>query len=277
MTPQGWNYLLTVSLMGLMLGALAWAAFLAWAPVVVNFRGDQMRTGYGVFLTAAAAAAGGASWVSMVLPRYVAAAWLVVVLTFGILGFYDDVRGRHGGGGFRGHFGRMLRERKISSGVLKAVGGIAASVLGAWMIRPAAPIVQILVDGAVIALMANLLNLLDLRPGRAGWSYLVLWLAATFLPEDRHILWLSTPLTFALAVMLPADSRGRWIMGDAGSNVLGAAIGFTLVLHTPPAVRLGVLAVLLAVHVVAEKYSLTRMIQRNRVLSYLDRLTGIRK
>ncbi len=67
------------------------------------------------------------------------------------------------------------------------------------------------------------------------------------------------------------------MMGDTGSNLLGATLGLSLA--APPVnipVRLTALLLLLALHILAERLSLTKLIEQKPFLQRLDRLTGVR-
>jgi UDP-N-acetylmuramyl pentapeptide phosphotransferase/UDP-N-acetylglucosamine-1-phosphate transferase len=71
-------------------------------------------------------------------------------------------------------------------------------------------------------------------------------------------------------VLFPGDLREKFMLGDAGSNVLGAVVGLGLVLGTSFWWRLGVLAVMLVLNVLSEKYSFSKAIASNRVLNWID-------
>ena len=72
-----------------------------------------------------------------------------------------------------------------------------------------------------------------------------------------------------------ADSRGKAMMGDSGSNSLGAALGLTIVL-TVPSWMLPAIALMAAVHIYSEKHSISGLIESNRVLRMMDRFLGVR-
>jgi uncharacterized membrane protein len=61
------------------------------------------------------------------------------------------------------------------------------------------------------------------------------------------------------------------LLGDAGANALGAVVG-TMVLAGPIWLVWAAAAVLLALQLVSERVSFTRVIESNRVLRAADRL-----
>lgn len=194
-------------------------------------------------------------------------AYLVGVVFISLLGLVDDLLGNRDTLGLRGHFGRLLRG-ELTTGGLKAVGGgfialyIAAFISPSWR--------DILVNVLVIALFTNLINLLDLRPGRAIKGFglfllIILWLAKV------NIL-MFVPLFAAVLAYFPFDLRARSMMGDAGSNVLGFTLGVMCAVSMDLSYRLGTLAFLILVHIFTEKYSITKIIDKSAILRYLDNL-----
>ncbi len=151
------------------------------------------------------------------LPRAAAA---VAGLGAGVVGLYDDLRGTTHARGFRGHLG-ALRRGEVTSGTGKVVGvGLAGLVASALLGRR--PLADVVLDGAVVAGAANLLNLLDLRPGRA----LKAGVGAALLTGQPGVAAVG-------AVLLPADLGERAMLGDAGANAYGALVGLGWVAATP--------------------------------------------
>jgi hypothetical protein len=72
------------------------------------------------------------------------------------------------------------------------------------------------------------------------------------------------------------DSRGRAMMGDAGSNMLGAALGLTIALGTGIAVHVAAIVVFAGVHWYSEKRSISALIESSRMLRAIDRRLGVR-
>jgi len=188
----------------------------------------------------------------------------LVSLFFAKLGLVDDVYGEESRKGFRGHF----RIGTVSTGVLKAWGGMVFSLAIVW--RFSAGWFQLFLHGAIIALGANFLNLLDLRPGRGGKVFVLLGLLL-FLVEPKTL----DPLlvmVWAVAGYLPWDLRRVVMMGDVGSNSLGAVLGLASVLVLPFFGKIVLACVLVLLNVFAERVSFSRIIESNRFLRFLDEL-----
>jgi len=199
---------------------------------------------------------------------------LGLALVMGGVGLLDDLRGSREVGGFLGHL-RAITEARITTGLIKAVVGggacLAAGVLltlwrtWQWTVWPG------LLDGVLIALCANAINLLDLRPGRALKGFWALGALALLLNVNQALSAAGLVL-LASVIYAPLDFRARAMMGDAGSNVLGAVAGLALVEALPIEGRIALVAVLVAVHVYAEFGSLSALIERSRALRWLDML-----
>ncbi|HEX9774845.1 MAG TPA: hypothetical protein VGB83_04615 [Actinomycetota bacterium] len=189
----------------------------------------------------------------------------IAALAFGMLGLIDDVAGGSGPRGWKAHL-RSIRDRRPSTGALKLTGGVVAALLIARAIDPS--VETMVVRAAALAMTANLANLLDVRPGRAGKGLLVVsaLLLATG-PRGGA----PSVVVVAAGVMafLPFDLRERAMLGDAGANGLGAALG--AVLATSTVASLVALGALVPLHVLAERPGFTALIERSRRLDALDR------
>ncbi|ASS75002.1 hypothetical protein CIG75_08380 [Tumebacillus algifaecis] len=193
---------------------------------------------------------------------------LIVGTGFFVIGLLDDVAGNREVTGIRGHLRKLLWGRELTTGLIKALAGLFTGIVGAWMIG--AEGMELAVNSAVIALSANLVNLLDLRPGRAckGVLLILLLVAVCSLRAiNSPVFWLVLGVVLAY---FPGDVKARMMMGDAGSNLLGGSIGLLVVATCSPTVTVGWLIVLLILHVYAEKYSLSDTIENNRLLRWLD-------
>lgn len=199
--------------------------------------------------------------------------FLLLIFAVGLLGLVDDLIGDKQDSGLRGHF-RRLKEGRLTSGALKAVGGFSIAIVAASFYSPT--IVILLLNALLLALSINTFNLLDLRPGRSIKIFLVaglVLLIATF----RDPVW--TLWAFVLPpvlILFWSDLTERSMIGDTGSNILGAVFGYTLIVSLNWYVNLGILIILAAFHYYTENHSLTELIMRVRILRRLDEL-GMRR
>ncbi|MEU5214036.1 hypothetical protein [Streptomyces sp. NPDC020742] len=159
------------------------------------------------------------------LPARARAASALAVLAAGGCGAYDDAVGADDSRrGFRAHLS-ALRQREVTSGAVKLFGiGAAGLVAGALVKeRPA----DRLLAGVVIAGSAHLVNLLDVRPGRAAGA--VLALGAPGLLRNGPSGALAAAPMGAAAAVVAEDVGERTMLGDAGAHALGAALGLAVV------------------------------------------------
>jgi UDP-N-acetylmuramyl pentapeptide phosphotransferase/UDP-N-acetylglucosamine-1-phosphate transferase len=202
------------------------------------------------------------------------AAAVVVGTVAGVVGGYDDLAGARPeqarDKGLAGHLA-ALREGRVSAGAVKVAGIGTAAAVAAVLTRRGAG-VPALVDGVLttglVAGTANLVNLLDLRPGRAGKAAALLAAATLGGPGGGLV---AGPLGAALGV-LPADLGERVMLGDCGANAVGALLGLRLAALPGRGTRAGLLAVVTALTLASEKVSFTQVIESTPGLRELDRL-----
>ncbi len=203
----------------------------------------------------------------------------VAGLGAGVFGALDDLFGGSSSKGLRGHLA-AARRGEVTTGFVKIVGLGITGLATAWIAdrSPARTGSEIgplatLVGGAVIAGSANVVNLFDLRPGRA--LKVVLLLVVPF-AAGRPGTRLSTATAAATAgaamVALPDDLSGRSMLGDTGANSAGALIGAALVARTGLRGRLLALASVTALTLASEMVSFTKVIESSPTLSWLDAL-----
>ncbi len=201
-------------------------------------------------------------------PRGMAAALGLVIALMAVAGALDDRRGDEASRGFRGHVAALAGGR-ITGGVLKIVAGLVAGAAAAALLfaddLPRAVATILLVAGG-----ANTINLFDRAPGRAGKATLLVLVP---LMAFGHAAWAIgvAGLSGALLAVLPADLAEEGMLGDAGANPLGAAVGLGLAVSlTKPAVWVAV-AVVIALNVASERWSFSKLIADHPWLDSLDR------
>ena len=240
--------------------------------------------------------------------------FLLIAGTFAF-GLVDDAFGSYHAKGFRGHLA-ALRHGRLTTGMLKLLGvGAIAFVYGnsaaagvldrsgvtvgdaayAWLYVGAW-----LLSACAIAFSANLVNLLDCRPGRALKAYAVLVIApavtyaltvtASYNHQTDALVGVIegigmaewevtvTAVAFVLALLGPVlavwrfDLGERAMLGDSGANVMGAIVGYLLTGILPLAGLAIAVTVLLGLNLLSERVSFSAIIERTPPLAFLDRI-----
>ena len=285
--------------LGAAIGAALWALGHSMFDVATlertNYRDAHLVTGVGVLVPVVVLSLGAAgaivdrvdlaaaSWSALVLPASIAA------LGFSLLGLFDDVAGQGQSGGFRGHLGELSRGR-LTSGMVKLAGGAALGVVVAAQVPAievleggramgygvpssgASGVLVLLRDGAVVALAANLANLFDRAPGRTV-KVTALAFALTAVVSRSAVLAAPAAGIGAGLGLLRADLSERCMLGDAGSNPLGALCGLAALVAAPSSTaRWLLLAALLLANAASEVVSFSRVIDMVAPLRWFDRL-----
>ena len=183
-------------------------------------------------------------------------------------GALDDLIGNRNVSGLKGHFKSLFKGELTTGGFKALFGGFVGLVVSVCI---SSSIVDIIVNTLIIALSSNLMDLFDLRPGRAIKAYLVImipiYITLTGYTKVFPLLILPNVLAY-----FNTDLKARGMMGDTGSNVLGISIGVLMALGYGIKVRLAWLVFLILMHLITEKFSLTKIIEKNRVLKFIDNL-----
>lgn len=171
--------------------------------------------------------------------------------------------------GLKGHLG-ALREGRLSPGLVKMLMLIFTGLLAA---KPRRDLIHYLAEAGVIAGSANLVNLLDLRPGRA-LKIAALAAAAGFIPGGEMNQGTRTRCAAAnLAVVgaaLPLDLREITMLGDTGANALGASLGAVWAKSRSKRGNLITLAIIAVLTLASEKISFSKVIAHTPALKAWD-------
>ncbi|MGO1317898.1 MAG: hypothetical protein ACTMIR_12805 [Cellulomonadaceae bacterium] len=246
------------------LGALAPGGERLWTRT--NHRGEDVSLMAGPAL---AVGLGAGLALAAGTPARVRAAAMIAVAGGAGFGIEDDLREDTSERvkGLRGHLG-ALRRGRVTTGALKIAGIGASAVAAAAVLRPprnARAAAGVLADGALIAGTANLLNLLDLRPGRAlkvGAAGGLLTLGSA--PG------VAGAVLGACGATLGPDLAERDMLGDGGANALGATLGVGAACAPRP-VRLALLAAVLGLTAASERVSFSAVIDSRPALRAVDR------
>ena len=183
-------------------------------------------------------------------------------------GIIDDTIGNRDVSGLKGHFKSLFKGTLTTGGFKALFGGFVGLIISVSISKD---IIDIVVNTLVIALSTNLMNLFDLRPGRAIKVYLVIMITI-FFTLSGYIQILPLLILPNVLAYFNFDLKAKAMMGDTGSNVLGISIGILMVLGYTLKVRIVWLVFLVLIHLLTEKFSLTKIIEKNKVLNFIDRL-----
>jgi hypothetical protein len=237
--------------------------------VVRNYRGRDVPA----VLGPAIAAFGGATVASIALldsagvpaRGWVAAGAALLVLAAGLV---DDLAA-NGPRGIRAHVAALARGH-VTTGILKLVVLSAASVVAVAAVPRASGAVR--VAGAVlVAGSGNLFNGLDVRPGRAIKFFLLAAVAgALWFP------WRIAPFApgvgLGALLLLPWDAGERAMLGDSGANLLGFTAGLGFYIQAPDDWVVVTAAIVVALNVLADTLTLSRVIDAVPPLRWFDRI-----
>lgn len=240
-----------------------------------NVRGVDVPVGVGILIPVSLVAvasialvAEASSWVEFASPALYTT--LLAACGFGLLGLLDDLAGDGSSRGFAGHL-RALAHGRLTTGAVKLFGGAAVAVIVASTVgqdRPA----RLVADALLVALAANLANLLDRAPGRvAKCSVIAAIPIAAIAGFDERLLGPAIVLG-ALVGLVGADLKERLMLGDTGANVIGAVLGLSVVLVAAPSTRSIVLAIVAALNLASERISFSKVIDATPPLRFIDRL-----
>jgi len=193
---------------------------------------------------------------------------LTGVILMALLGLIDDLLGNRDTLGFKGHISSLFKGRLTTGGLKMLMGGVVALHAATFFSNEW---YWWLLNGLIIALTTNFLNLLDLRPGRSIKGFLIC-LAPVMVVAQVINWWLLLPMLGIILAYFPFDLRARAMMGDTGSNVLGFTLGYFIASMLSPPLKIGALVLLIGITLLAEKISLSAIIEKVAILRYIDHL-----
>lgn len=262
---------LTVILLPLSITRLALPFFINWQAkkelLITNFEGKKIATAGGAILFLSLLLC--YPLFIILLPPPLKFPWALLffyLLGITLLGAIDDIWGERECKGLKGHFGKLWKREGISTGIYKAAGGLLIGTFvslkigeGYWM--------DWMMGGLYLALLSNLFNLLDTRPGRAVKTFFLISLLLIIF--YRNFTWILIPIWGIVAIYLPWEVNKEIMLGDTGAYMLGGILGFSslFVLSSQTIIFLNI--ILLFLHFFCEKFSLNRIIEEKLSFSYI--------
>ena len=233
-----------------------------------NVSGRSIPAILGVPVGLGALTVAAAHWIlgSGTAARAGAAVVAIVVIGFAA-GLYDDLRGEESDRGFSGHL-RAAAGGRVTGGVVKILGGGLAGLSAGLIAAEGWAILEVTL---AVALVANVVNLLDRAPGRAAKVWLVVAIPLTFWGAEVWAV-AAAGMLGAVLVCLPVDLGERAMLGDAGANPMGAVLGLGLAASFERPGRIAVIVIALLLNLASEKWSFSRAIDGTPGLRWFDSL-----
>ena len=203
---------------------------------------------------------------------------IIYIVGVCLLGLVDDLLGtpaiegdlgRKDPRGVRGH-AKATFGGGFSTGAVKAIGSLGLAAFAVGLIVPGKW--EYLLAIALVVVTTNIFNLLDLRPGRALKVFFVLIAGLAIGAWTLTPLWTMGAFIGALPVLFYYDLGERGMLGDTGSNAIGAVAGIWMVLVLSTTAQAIALAVVLLFTLYGEFRSISGLIDRTPVLRFIDRL-----
>lgn len=200
--------------------------------------------------------------------------FLVISLSFlviSVIGFIDDVFGDNKSKGFKGHIKRFLKYHEFSTGLLKLTVIPLVLFVGSFYLT--GDFFKTVLYTFFGSLSVNLFNLFDLRPGRCIKA---LFIFLAFFGVFINWTFFHISLLILLVPVFIGDIKEVYMLGDAGSNLIGYI--FFLIMSQLYSTSVNTILVgiglffVTALNIASEYISFSKVIEKNRVLKYIDEL-----
>lgn len=200
-------------------------------------------------------------------------AYICMLLSMALAGYLDDSLGGNRAKGFKGHLKGLLKGH-ISTGIMKIIFALITGFIlsGLYFSNPWDMIFHTL----LFSLCVNIINLLDLRPGRAIKSFMAILIIPVLSSGSRNI-WILLPVLAGLMVYTGDELKEIYMLGDTGSNLLGGILGFYMIKSPPSGVKYAFFLILGLLNLVSEFRSFSKIIESVPLLRRMDKLGQLKK
>jgi UDP-N-acetylmuramyl pentapeptide phosphotransferase/UDP-N-acetylglucosamine-1-phosphate transferase len=195
----------------------------------------------------------------------------ILLSGFCIVGCLDDIYGSPAYRGIRGHLSALQRGT-VTTGLVKLIASpVMATVFATSQYGTQNWLTYIYI--VMIAASSNVFNLLDLRPGRSqGFAIITLLAILTFFHAPIVV-----GAMLVLIITIIPDARAMVMMGDSGAIAIGSGIALVVIASSNITLAITYTLLAVALNLLAEKYSLSKLIEQNDVLRKVDGLLGRRR
>ncbi len=199
------------------------------------------------------------------------------LFVFGVwlLGFIDDRFGKPFPKGLKGHISYVTERRMITTGLLKAIGTVIFALLYLWTKQPSSILISLL-SFFLLTGLPHVMNLFDTRPLRVWkvtFCMTVLVFVVTPLPSFLFIV----TLLAVFYIFFVLEGHQKAMLGDNGATTIGAILAIVFINHTSVSVQIGILSVVFFFIMLAEKWSISALIERWSTLRAIDHIGVVKK
>lgn len=195
--------------------------------------------------------------------------YLLGFIFIGLIGLLDDLIGDKDTKGLKGHI-RSFFKANLTTGAIKAFLGLFIALVVSSFISD--DFLSFIVNGLLIGLFTNFINLFDLRPGRASKVFFIISLLLLVFNLGKENNYIILSIYGILVPYISLDLKAKVMMGDTGANVLGYTLGIMFAVNYGMKIKVVVLIILILIHLLAEKISFSKIIEENKFLRYLDNM-----
>ena len=195
--------------------------------------------------------------------------YLFALTLIGLVGLLDDLIGDKNVKGFKGHIKSFFKGGLTTGGIRAGIVFVISLFVSIIISKN---ITDIIANTLIIALFTNFTNLFDLRPGRSIKVFILFSIIMLFTSNISEYNFLLYSFYGILIIYFPLDLKAKAMMGDVGSNVLGITLGVYCAFTHSLIWKFIYLFILIAVHILAEKVSFSKIIENNKVLKFIDDL-----
>lgn len=192
------------------------------------------------------------------------------ILGVWLLGLIDDIYGARYPKGLKGHFRYFLRNKLITTGLLKAIGTLTLATIYIWL-NPSTSFYLNLLSLFLLVGLPHVMNLFDTRPLRV-WKialcFAVLLLLTSPVPSFLFVITIFAVFYTTFVI----EGHKKAMLGDNGATAVGAILAVIIVNETAIGTQVSVLLAASLIVLLAERWSLSSIIEKSTVLRTIDRI-----
>lgn len=238
--------------------------------LALNYKGEEIPVGMGLlFILVQSFIMFAATLYIVDIDKNTVLSYMVCMILIGFIGMIDDFIGEIDTKGFKGHIKALFKGR-LTTGGLKALVGLILAIL--FSVAISNNYLDMIVNVFLITLFTNIINLFDLRPGRANKVFILMSIILIITAYAKNYNFIIYTALGVILVYIRYDLKAKSMMGDVGSNSLGITLGIFCVLSQTLTVKIIYLTILIVLHIISEFSSFSKIIKNNKILNYLDNI-----